>query len=120
VSGFSAEAERLLLAYSWPGNIRELENAIERAVVLGESDRIEAADLPEHIAGTTPEENSPPQGLTGSLEGARREAIIRAWAQANGDYKEAASILGLHPNSLLRLIRKLGLRQELKGGDQRS
>ena len=44
----------------------------------------------------------------------QREAIIQAWRQANGQYKDAAKLLGLHPNSLLRLVRQLGLRQVLK------
>jgi transcriptional regulator of acetoin/glycerol metabolism len=47
---------------------------------------------------------------------ARREAILRAWDEALGDYKRAADILGIHPNSLLRLIRKHGLRSVLGKG----
>ena len=49
MTGISEEAERCLLAYRWPGNIRELENAIERAVVLGQSDMVLPEDLPETI-----------------------------------------------------------------------
>jgi hypothetical protein len=45
---------------------------------------------------------------------ARRESILRAWQQARGDYKAAAAILELHPNSPLRLIRTLGLRETLR------
>ena len=47
-----------------------------------------------------------------SVGHAKRESVIRAWAQAGGDYKVAAQILGLHPNSLLRLIRTLSLRDQ--------
>ena len=47
---------------------------------------------------------------------AKRDAILRAWEQAQGDYKEAAVLLGIHPNSLLRLIRRHGLRELLKRG----
>jgi transcriptional regulator with GAF, ATPase, and Fis domain len=106
VTAIAPEAEQLLAAYDWPGNIRELENAIERAVVLGLSDTIQPEDLPETIRSQDP----PEKGLTG----AKRDAIVRAWRQANGDYKAAAAVLGVHPNSLLRLIRNLGLRDVLR------
>jgi len=54
VDRISPEAERCLTAYAWPGNIRELENAIERAVVLGESNVILPEDLPESVLETAP------------------------------------------------------------------
>jgi Nif-specific regulatory protein len=114
VGGFSPEAEACLLRYSWPGNVRELENAIERAVVLGEGEMIEAGDLPESVIETVPAAGPAGSGLVESLDDAKREAIVRAWAQARGNYRQAAETLGLHPNSLLRLIRKMGLREELR------
>ena len=110
VQGISDEAERLLQAYDWPGNVRELENAIERAVVLGESDRILPEDLPETLFRHGDPQMAP---IFASVGEAKRESVIRAWAQANGDYKVAAQLLGLHPNSLLRLIRTLSLRDRL-------
>ncbi len=112
VVGFSAEAERLLLAYSWPGNVRELENVIERAVVLGNSDQVHVEDLPESVL-----ETALPADLASvyqaSVGEAKRDCILRAWTEAGGDYKTAAANLGLHPNSLLRLVRNLGLRDIL-------
>jgi two-component system response regulator HydG len=54
LEGLSDEAVRQLEAYSWPGNIRELENVVERAVVLARGARIDVADLPSEIAGATP------------------------------------------------------------------
>ena len=109
VSAVSPEAERYLLQYDWPGNVRELENAIERAVVLGNSDTIEPEDLPETVLGfTAPATEADP------LNAAKRDAILRAWADAGGDYKAAAGTLGVHPNSLLRMIRILGIRSQLK------
>ena len=114
VRGVSPEAERCLTAYSWPGNVRELENAIERAVALGESDQILPEDLPESVVDAAPTP-SPAGAYQTSVGGAKRESILRAWADAGGDYKAAAKLLGLHPNSLLRLIRNLGLRDILKG-----
>jgi Nif-specific regulatory protein len=113
VEGISNEAERCLAAYGWPGNVRELENAIERAVVLGESNQLQPEDLPESVLETAPVFDVA-SGFQASVGDAKREAIIRAWNEADGDYKAAAKRLGLHPNSLLRLIRNLGLRDVLK------
>jgi DNA-binding NtrC family response regulator len=113
VRGIAPEAERCLIAYSWPGNVRELENAIERAVALGESDQILAEDLPEPVVDASPGPGAAGAYQT-SVGGAKRESIVRAWAEASGDYRAAAKLLGLHPNSLLRLIRNLGLREILK------
>jgi two-component system response regulator HydG len=107
VMGFTPETIRALTGYSWPGNVRELENAIERAVVLGSAENIELEDLPETV------EQEPHSKFQETLGSAKREAILRAWEQAGGDYKEAASVLGIHPNSLLRLVRKMGLRRDL-------
>jgi transcriptional regulator with GAF, ATPase, and Fis domain len=116
VARISPEAERHLVAYSWPGNVRELENVIERAVVLGDSDQVQVEDLPESVL-----EAVVPGNLASvyhaSVGEAKRECILRAWSEAGGNYKTAAATLGLHPNSLLRLVRNLGLR-DLVGPQQ--
>jgi len=113
VAGISPEAERCLMNYSWPGNIRELENAIERAVVLGQSDSLLAEDLPEAVveAPATPEA---PGALHSSLAASKRQAILAAWREAGGVHDRAADLLNLHPNSLRRLIRTLKLRDVLR------
>jgi Nif-specific regulatory protein len=114
VQGFSPEAMRLLRAYPWPGNVRELENAIERAVVLGATDMTLPEDLPDTVLDSSPGlAEAGPAAFQSSVGSAKRESIIRAWNQAKGDYKTAAALLELHPNSLLRLIRTLGLRDVL-------
>jgi transcriptional regulator with GAF, ATPase, and Fis domain len=111
VSGLSHQAEHLLLEYSWPGNVRELENAMERAVVLGVSEMVLPEDLPEILLETASHEGG--AKYHHSVGQAKREAILDAYAQGNGDYKQAARLLGLHPNYLLRLVRNLGLREEI-------
>jgi two-component system response regulator HydG len=113
VEGISPEAERYLVAYDWPGNVRELENIMERAVVLGESEQVQIEDLSDSglEVAALPE---PAGAYQTSVGEARRESIRRAWNDAGGDYKAAAAMLGLHPNSLLRLVRNLGLRDVLK------
>jgi two-component system response regulator HydG len=111
VHGLSPEAQEMLLQYSWPGNVRELENAMERAVVLGVSDWVLLEDLPETLLEGSPRD--PGTKYHHSVGQAKREAILEAYVQANGDYKAAAKLLGLHPNYLLRLVRNLGLRDEI-------
>jgi transcriptional regulator with GAF, ATPase, and Fis domain len=116
IAGISPEAERLLIRYSWPGNVRELENAMERGVVLTETEWLMAADLPDSITGSVKDAWNPDLKTTYEMAvgDAKKDAILRAWEQALGDYKEAANLLGIHPNSLLRLIRRHGLRDVLK------
>ncbi len=111
VEGLSKEAEDMLTQYSWPGNVRELENAMERAVVLGVSDWVLPEDLPETLLESAPRDASAKYHL--SVGQAKRESILEAYAQGGGDYKAAAKILGLHPNYLLRLVRNMGLRDDI-------
>jgi two-component system, NtrC family, response regulator HydG len=112
VRGISPEALAHLMAYSWPGNVRELENAIERAVVLGQSETLLAEDLPETVLDTPAPQA--PGALQASVTDVKRQLILRAWAESGGDYKLAAAKLSIHPNSLIRLIRTLGLRESLR------
>ena len=111
VFGLSAEARAQLLEHDWPGNVRELENTIERAIVLGNTDRILPEDLPEAVL-----EAEAAGGLTSGYHAALREAkrkiVLKAIEQAGGRYSDAARALGLHPNNLHRLARTLSLREE--------
>jgi two-component system response regulator HydG len=115
VVGLSDEAREALLAYDWPGNVRQLGNAIERALVLGTDELIRREDLPDEVlAARTPA----PEGTdTGTFEdrilATKRKLIVEAYEQAGGDHQTAARLLGVHPNSLHRLVRNLGLRSEL-------
>jgi transcriptional regulator with GAF, ATPase, and Fis domain len=111
VLGLSPEAEAIVTQYSWPGNVRELENAMERAVVLGVSDWVLPEDLPETLLDAAPRDSG--AKYYHSVGQAKREAILDAYVQGNGDYKQAAKLLGLHPNYLLRLVRNLALREEI-------
>ena len=96
IAGISPDAERTLIRYNWPGNVRELENAMERAVVLSETDWLQISDFPDTITGTVTDAWSPDTqtNYESAVGDARRDAVLRAWEQANGDYKEAANLLG--------------------------
>ena len=110
VAGISPEAQACLTRYDWPGNVRELENAIERAVVLGSTEVILAEDLPDSILEETAASGQPVNALAEGIREAKKVLIERAIEQANGNYTEAAKILGVHANHLFRLIRTLNLK----------
>jgi transcriptional regulator with GAF, ATPase, and Fis domain len=113
----SSEALACLMHYDWPGNVRELENALERALVLGSTDSILPDDLPEAVleAGSTATTST--DKYHGNIKETKKQLILQALHQAKGNYIEAAKALGMHPNSLLRLIRNLDLKA-VKAGMQ--
>jgi Nif-specific regulatory protein len=110
----SPEAMACLSQYEWPGNIRELENAIERAAVLGTNELIQPDDLPEGVVegGEVSGESA---NYYASLKEFKKQLIQQALQKANGSYVDAAKLLGLHPNSLLRLMRNLNVKASPKG-----
>src|SRR6202521_1897028 len=114
VKGISPEARACLMQYDWPGNIRELENAIERAVVIGSSDFILPEDLPEAVLESAPSSASGPANYHDAIRNLKKQLILNAWEQSGGSFTEAARILGVHSNYLHRLIRNLDLRLALK------
>jgi Nif-specific regulatory protein len=114
ITGISPEAQARLLGYDWPGNIRELENAIERAAVLGSTDRILLEDLPETILESEPAATAPGTRYHEAVAQTKKQIILGAMQQAKGSYTEAAKLLGVHPNYLHRLIRNLNLKDQLK------
>jgi len=109
----SREAMAVLVHYDWPGNVRELENAVERALVLGSSDILLPEDLPESLLEQTPPDEMHEGRYHAHVKEVKKQLIIDAVEQTGGNYVEAAAILGVHPNYLHRLIRNLGLKDEL-------
>ena len=114
VAGIAPEAEQILLRYNWPGNVRELQNAIEHAAILGVTEWIVPEDLPDAVLESA-EAVELPSHYAVAIGETRRDCVIRAWREAGGDHNRAARILGIHSNSLRRLIRQLGLREMLQG-----
>jgi transcriptional regulator with GAF, ATPase, and Fis domain len=114
VRGISADALSCLAQYDWPGNTRELENAMERAVVIGSSDRILVEDLPETVLESAKGGGIAPARYHGAIRTLKKQLILGALDQAAGSVTEAARLLGVHANYLHRLIRNLELRAAMK------
>jgi transcriptional regulator with GAF, ATPase, and Fis domain len=114
VHGLSNDAKECLLKYDWPGNIRELQNTIERAVALGTSEWIELEDLPEPLLEKRPIPSNPNNlSFQDALLQLKRDLILKAFEGTKGNFNEAASRLGLNPNHLYRLVKNLNLKDEI-------
>ncbi len=114
IKGISAEARACLAQYDWPGNIRELENAMERAVVIGSSSFILPEDLPETLLESSPASTAAAAHYHDAIRNLKKQLILSAFEQGGGSITEAAKLLGLNPNYLHRLIRNLDLRLALR------
>jgi Nif-specific regulatory protein len=109
ISGIAKEARAFLLAYDFPGNVRELENAIERAVVLGSSEVILPEDLPESMLESN-NAQLPVAEYHRALNEMKKNLILKTLEQAGNNYTAAAKLLGIHPTNLHRLIRTMSLK----------
>ena len=114
LDGFAPDALKLLMRYNWPGNIRELENAVERAALLTEGRVITAADMhlgDEPAAGEpaerTPVVRLPPRGI--ALEEIERQALVEALRMSNWVQKDAAELLAISPRVMNYKIKTLGI-----------
>ena len=110
VTALAPDALAVLERYHWPGNIRELENVIERAIVLGTTEQILPDDLPEPIVEGGAEPSSTGTRFHETIREIKKQLVTRALEQSAGSYIEAAKRLGLHPNNLHRLMRTLKLK----------
>ena len=118
VASYSASAMQALLQAGWPGNVRQLENAIERAVVLSQGRRIDLDDLPaelrvvEELATTAGEstDDGPILPLKRALEGPEKRLIERALARCDGNRERAAKLLEINRSTLFQKLRKYGIR----------
>ncbi len=108
IEGLTREARETLLRYDYPGNVRELENLIERAVVLTRDEVIGIADLPLTLHDPAPEPAAGP-GLEAAVEGLERRMIREALARAGGVQTRAADLLGISERVLRYKLKKYGL-----------
>jgi len=116
MKSFSDEAMDLVLRYDWPGNIRELENLIERLSVLVEEDVIQTSDLPEKIRGDISRERSVTQvpfdsgiGFNEAVEQYQKDLILQALNQTNWVKAKAADLLKMNRTTLVEKIKKMKL-----------
>jgi DNA-binding NtrC family response regulator len=115
IRGFTDKAIESLERYPWPGNIRELENLIERLVVLGrESEPISYEDLPLEIlldSSFMTETASLGDGLLQARENFEKQYILKALKKADWNQSEAARILRIHRNTLIQKMKSLQIRE---------
>src|SRR5574339_982099 len=114
LDGLSPDAHKLLMRYNWPGNIRELENAIERAVLLTEGPLLSSSDLrlgelstSQPSGDASPVVKIPPTGI--ALEEIERQAIVEALKMSNWVQKDAAELLAISPRVMNYKIKTLGI-----------
>ena len=114
VDGVAPDALKLLMRYNWPGNIRELENAIERGVLLAEGAQLSSIDLrlgelstSQASGDSNPVVKIPPTGI--ALEEIERQAIVEALKMSNWVQKDAAELLSISPRVMNYKIKTLGI-----------
>jgi DNA-binding NtrC family response regulator len=112
VEGLSREAIQCLKRYSWPGNLRELENTIERAVVLAQTGQIEVDHLPLHIQSAVLRVDHT-EGFSRAkarmIDAFERDVLVRYLGQADGNISQAAQLARMTRRTIHRLILKHGL-----------
>lgn len=105
--GFTRDATDAIEAYDWPGNVREMENVVRRAVIMADGPLLTARDLGlDHLT-----EEAPSPRLREVRNSAEREAILRAMARSNQNIAQAADLLGVTRPTVYSLLDKLGLRE---------
>ncbi|MEK6743657.1 MAG: sigma-54 dependent transcriptional regulator [Nitrospirota bacterium] len=116
IQGVTAETRDLLMRYSYPGNVRELENIIERAVVLTKGEIITSADIPIHLKTMESEEKicvaKRDGSLTDTLDTVERGIIMEALKAAGGVQTRAAEELGISERVLRYKLKKFKIREQ--------
>ena len=118
VRHLSDAARRVLIAYDWPGNVRELRNTMERAVVLGEGDTLDLADLPPHLSGGASALRPAEAAIADQPFAMARDHAMAEWERGfliaalqrhGGNVSAAARAMDLHRQSLQKKLRELGI-----------
>jgi DNA-binding NtrC family response regulator len=112
IRGFTDAAMGILLNYSWPGNVRQLRNAVRTMAVMCDSDRVDVADIPPDVyvpRRLTGEAIPLADARTVSLDDLEKQAVIKALAETSGNREKAAKILGIGERTLYRKIKEYNL-----------
>jgi len=122
IRGLTTEARIVMLEYAWPGNVRQLESAIERAILLAEADLITVEDLPLEVRQEVRPQTEgafklPPEGI--SFEDFERSLIMQAMERTDYNITKSAKLLGLTFRTLQYRLEKFGIkRADKKHGDE--
>jgi DNA-binding NtrC family response regulator len=122
IRGLTTEARVVMLEYAWPGNVRQLESAIERAILLAEADLITVEDLPLEVRQEVRPQTEgafklPPEGI--SFEEFERSLIMQAMERTDYNITKSAKLLGLTFRTLQYRLEKFGIkRADKKHGDE--
>jgi two-component system, NtrC family, response regulator AtoC len=120
INEFTPKARKLIYEYSWPGNIREMENTIERSIIISESNKIDVEDLPSHIRDSEGKGNYENRGsLFGNdtvipFEKLKEESIRHALKITTGNIVEAARKLQLGRATIYRLMEKYNIEHRIE------
>ena len=115
VKGFSKKALKLIYEYDWPGNVREMENTIERCMIISEKDTLDLDDLPQHIRAADPSISTDQQSVMFTddnivpFEKIKEKSIRHALKVTGGNIVEAARKLQLGRATIYRLMEKYGI-----------
>jgi two-component system, NtrC family, response regulator AtoC len=109
ITAISDRAVTLLREHAWVGNVRELRNVIERAVLLCEGDALRSVDLPDDWSACASRPETAASGPLATLQEAEARHIAQVLAHTRGQIGEAAQILGVHRNTLARKIKEYQL-----------
>ena len=120
ITGFSPDALQAMAEYNWPGNIRELQNCVERATIVATSSTIEDSDLPPYLFTAQPNQQcsvlesgpSVPPDLEAALAEVEKAYILAALQQANGVQAAAAQLIGISERSFWYRLKKLDIHVE--------
>ncbi|OPY05083.1 MAG: Transcriptional regulatory protein ZraR [Syntrophorhabdus sp. PtaB.Bin184] len=114
IEGFSEEAMKALMEYDFPGNVRELQNVVERMVVLKREGHIDIEDLPEKLYSQEKEETPVPQididkGYDTLVSEFEKTLIMKALTETQGVKSKAAQALNINRTTLIEKMKRLGL-----------
>ena len=110
VTGVSERFMKIMQAYNWPGNVREMKNVIQRATLMCEGDQLVPEDLPPRFLDVKPSESHVTFEMGTSLDEIEKTMVIRALETTKNNRKEAAKLLGISRRVIYNKLRKHGLK----------